>query len=132
MINQKERYTVQEVSNEIDLPISTLHYYEESGLLDPIQRASNGHRQYGAADLRRLILIKRLRLAGMTIEQIRDFVVLYKTGKQTARQRREILISHRETVQARIDELLDVLAFIDHKIEAYYAEETESDHQQQG
>jgi DNA-binding transcriptional MerR regulator len=125
MMKQKESYTIQEVSQTMALPSTTLRYYEEIGLLDPVQRGSNGHRQYTETDLRRLELIKKLRLTGMPVEQMRDFVALYKGGKQTARQRREILTSHRETVQARMEELLEVLVFIDYKIGLYQVEEAE-------
>lgn len=127
MIKQETSYTIQEISRIMDLPSSTLRYYEEVGLLDSVGRAANGHRQYTDADVSRLDFIKKLRLIGMSIEQMRDFVGLYQGGKQTAHLRREILQEHRGAVQARMEELLEMLKFIDYKINLYQQEETELD-----
>lgn len=129
-MNPNSSYTIQEISAETDLPSSTLRYYQEIGLLDPIPRAANGHRRYSEADLRRLMLIKRLRLTGMSIERMLEFVALYRGGNSTARQRREILQAHRQNVQARVDELLEMMGFIDYKIGLYQDEEAAYEREQ--
>jgi len=129
-MNQDTTYTIQEVSEATDLPSSTLRYYEEMGLLEPIERAANGHRRYTAFDLRRVNLIKKLRLTGMSIDTMRDFVALYRGGSSTARERREILEAHRLTVQARVDELLETIGFIDYKIGLYQNEEKAHEREQ--
>ncbi|MFG3252736.1 MerR family transcriptional regulator [Streptomyces sp. NPDC048172] len=49
-----------------------LRYYEEEGLLRP-GRAPSGHREYGAADLRRLRVIRELLDAGLTVADVRSF-----------------------------------------------------------
>jgi DNA-binding transcriptional MerR regulator len=118
-------YTIQEVSVLTDLPGSTLRYYEEEGLLEPVERKLNGHRRFNDADLLRIQTIKRLRLTGMTIDAMRNFLGLYRGGPATARQRREILEAHRKTVEARISELQDMLGFIDYKIAMYRDEEAQ-------
>ncbi len=130
-MNQERTYTIQQVSQKTSLPGSTLRYYEEIGLLEPIERAANGHRRYSEADLRRVTLIKRLRLTGMSVEKMRDFVALYRGGASTARQRREILQAHRQQVQAHVDELLEMLGFIDYKIGLYQEEEAACEREQQ-
>lgn len=123
MMNSELTYTIHEVSQATDLPNSTLRYYEEMGLLEPVERAANGHRRYTEYDIRRIDMIKRLRLTGMSIERMRDFMALYRGGISTARARREVLEAHRQSVQARVDELLEMLSFIDYKIGLYQDEE---------
>jgi DNA-binding transcriptional MerR regulator len=130
MMNQENTYTIQEVSKATDLPSSTLRYYEEMGLLEPIERAASGHRRYTDADLRRVSLIKKLRLIGMSLETMRDFLGLYRGGPSTARERREIMQAHREAVQARVDDLVQMLGFIDYKIGLYQNEEKEHEREQ--
>jgi MerR family transcriptional regulator, aldehyde-responsive regulator len=125
MMNPENTFTIQEISKKTDLPGSTLRYYEEMALLEPVERAANGHRRYTEADFRRIMLIKKLRLTGMSIDTMREFVALYRGGKATASQRREILLEHRKTVQARVDELVETLGFIDYKIGLYEEEEAE-------
>jgi MerR family transcriptional regulator, aldehyde-responsive regulator len=130
MMNPELTYSIQEVSKKTKLPSSTLRYYEEIGLLEPIHRSAVGHRRFTEDDLRRLELIKRLRLLGMPLEAISEFVALYREGVRTARQRREILQSHKQRVQAHMEELGRTLEFIDIKIATYYEQEAEYEREQ--
>lgn len=130
MMNPEPTYSIQEVSKQTKLPSSTLRYYEEIGLLDPVQRAANGHRCYSDADLRRLNLIKKLRLTGMPLDAMCAFVALYQDGNATARQRREILQAHKQAVLTHIAELGEMLEFIDYKIGLYQEEEVEHEREQ--
>ena len=129
-MNTQLTYTIQEISEKTGLPTSTLRYYEEMGLLEPVGRAANGHRRYDEADLGRVEFIKKLRLTGMSLDSMRDFLNLYRGGASTASQRREILEAHRQTVQARLDELVEMLGFIDYKIGMYRDEETHYEREQ--
>jgi DNA-binding transcriptional MerR regulator len=130
MMNPEPTYSIQEVSRQTKLPSSTLRYYEELGLLDPVRRSSSGHRRYTDVDLRRLDLLKRLRLLGMPLEAMCAFVALYRQGNATARQRREILQAHKQKVLAHIAELGEMLEFIDQKIAIYHEQETDYEREQ--
>jgi DNA-binding transcriptional MerR regulator len=125
MMNSETTFTIQEISAMTELPSSTLRYYEELGLLEPVERLANGHRRYTEDDLRRITFIKKLRLIGMSLDSMREFLALYRGGKATATERREILVEHRKAVQAQIDELVETLGFIDYKIGLYEGEEAE-------
>ncbi len=129
-MNTQLTYTIQEISEKTGLPTSTLRYYEEMGLLEPVGRAANGHRRYDGTDLGRVEFIKKLRLTGMSLDSMRDFLNLYRGGASTASQRREILEAHRQTVQARLDELVEMLGFIDYKIGLYRDEESHYEREQ--
>lgn len=124
-MNTSPTYTIQQASHQTGLPASTLRYYEDEGLLDSVGRAANGHRRYSESDLRRVVFIQRLKLIGMSIGEIRDFVALYRAGPSTARQRRDILEVHRAAVQAQVDALVEMMRFIDMKIGLYQQEEAQ-------
>lgn len=124
-MNAENSYSIQEISAMTDLPSSTLRYYEELELLEPVERAANGHRRYSEDDLRRINFIKKLRLIGMSLDTMREFLALYRGGSATASERREILLEHRQNVQAQVDELLEMLRFIDYKIGLYQEEEAQ-------
>jgi len=68
-------YTIQEVSAITHLPSSTLRYYEEMGLLEPVERAANGHRRYTDADLMRISFVTKLRRTGMSIDLMRGLAL---------------------------------------------------------
>lgn len=122
-MTQENTYTIQQVANETGLTAYTLRYYEDIGLLDPVHRNKNGHRRYIGADISRIILLKRLRKTGMSLDDMKYFIDLYHQGHETTGERRELLESHREVVQAQIDELYEIREFIDYKIGLYKEEE---------
>lgn len=118
------QYTIQEMSHLTGLGIHTLRYYEQIGLLDPIERLDNGHRRYQPKDLTRVDFLKRLRATGMSIKAMQYYVKLYRMGDSTLRERREILQVHHQHIQTQVDELLDTMALIDGKIVRYLEEES--------
>lgn len=122
-MTQENTYTIQQVAIEIGLTAYTLRYYEDIGLVDPVRRNKNGHRRYIGTDISRIMMLKKLRKTGMSLDDMKYFIDLYRQGHDTAGERRELLESHRETVQAQIDELCEFLKFIDYKIGLYKEEE---------
>ncbi len=115
--------TTKEMSELTGVSIATLRYYERIGLLDPVKRASNGHRRYGDNDLRRVDFLKRLRATGMSITEMQYYVDLFREGDDTIVERREMLEAHREAVHAQVDALNETLALLNMKIENYRREE---------
>src|SRR3712207_393553 len=111
MMIEQHTYTIQQVSQLTGLTVYTLRYYEEIGLLDRVPRAGNGHRCYSNADVERIETLKKLRLTGMSLEDTKRFVDLYREGNHTVRIRRELMEEQRKRVQAQIDELNEVLGF---------------------
>src|ERR1700743_633416 len=66
--------TIGDVSRRSGLSEPTLRYYEEIGLIGPIERdASSGHRRYGADDLDTVSALACLRAMGVGIEDMRTY-----------------------------------------------------------
>jgi MerR family transcriptional regulator, copper efflux regulator len=64
--------TIQDVSRRSGLSEPTLRYYEEIGLIGPIDRdASSGHRRYRDEDVDTLQALACLRAMGVGIEEMR-------------------------------------------------------------
>lgn len=122
MMNKKS-LTTQQLADLTGLSIHTLRYYERIGLIDPVNRAENGHRLYGEQDLQRVQFLIRMRATGMSIREMQHYVELYSQGRSTLAQRRAILQAHRRKVQAQLATLQETLAFIDYKIDLYYRDE---------
>jgi MerR family copper efflux transcriptional regulator len=70
--------TIQDVSRRSGLSEPTLRYYEEVGLIGPIERdPSSRHRRYRAEDLDTLQALACLRAMGVGIEanvRVRDMI----------------------------------------------------------
>ncbi len=67
---------VGEVARLTGLSVKTLHHYEEQGLAEPLARTEAGYRLYGEEEVARLKFIKRAKLLGLTLEEIRELVSL--------------------------------------------------------
>jgi len=121
----EESYTPQEMVARTGISLDTLRYYERIGLIDPVKRASNGHRRYGAADLRRVDFLKRLRATGMPISEMQHYVDLFREGDATITERREMLEAHRSAVLEQMSALGETLALLERKISNYQQQEAE-------
>jgi MerR family copper efflux transcriptional regulator len=53
-----------------------VRYYEEMGLLDHPPRTDGGFRVYSEDDVKRLYILKGMKPAGMTLEEIRELMEL--------------------------------------------------------
>ncbi|MEO1163739.1 MAG: MerR family transcriptional regulator [Chloroflexota bacterium] len=123
MMNENMTYTVQQMVTTTGLSAHTLRYYEDLGLIDVVQRAPNGHRRYTDEDIERIEFLKKMRHTGLSLDDIKAFLDLYKQGEQTASERRTIMEEQRENVRQQIAELQEVEAFITNKINGYIKEE---------
>lgn len=111
--------TIQQVAAATGLTVHTLRYYERCHLIAAVNRAANGHRRYGARDVRWVEFLTRLRRTGMPIRQLQQYANLVRQHPNGLQERRQILEAHREAVAAQITELQDNLAVIDWKIQHY-------------
>lgn len=59
------------IAERLGLSVRTLHYWEEVGLVTPSARSAGGFRLYTDADLERLILIRRMKPLGFTLEEMK-------------------------------------------------------------
>jgi DNA-binding transcriptional MerR regulator len=112
-------YTVGEVSERTGLSTHTLRWYEQVGLLDPVDRDAGGRRRYVESDLDRLRFLIKLRSTGMPVRDMVRYVELARCGPATVAERLELLVEHRERVLAQIEALTDDLKIIKYKIDLY-------------
>ncbi|WP_024832530.1 MerR family transcriptional regulator [Ruminiclostridium josui] len=112
-------YSIKEVSDKTNLKAHVLRYYEREGLLPNVSRSESGIRRYSEEDLEWLGLICCLKNTGMSIKQIREFVALSAQGKETLKQRCDMLIAHKKIVESQIEEMQNHLIKVTHKIEYF-------------
>ena len=116
---QKDRLTIQEVSESTGLSNHTLRYYERIGLIHPIEREENTRRLYTAEDVGWIDFLLKLRATGMSIKEMQRYAELQRQGDETLPERVEMLKSLRDNVERRMSELNEHLKLICYKIEIY-------------
>lgn len=94
-------FTIHDVSRRSGLSEPTLRYYEDVGLVGPIDRdESSGHRRYRAEDLDVLEALACLRAAGVGIQDMRTYMSSQTRG--AAGELRDLLLRHADRVEAEI------------------------------
>jgi DNA-binding transcriptional MerR regulator len=67
----KERLSIGDVSKRTGIPVKTLRFYSDEGLVPPSGRSRSGYRLYAETDIVKLDLVRTLRDAGLGLDAIR-------------------------------------------------------------
>ncbi|HOU56926.1 MAG: MerR family transcriptional regulator [Syntrophaceae bacterium] len=103
--------SIGELSRQLEMSQRTIRYYEEIGLLNSIKRVEGGRRIYTEKDLRRLKLIKRLKIMGMTLSEMQELESMWsyeKSNEKLLKRLLELLGNHLKRLDDRIADL-DIL-----------------------
>ncbi|MFI8365360.1 MerR family transcriptional regulator [Streptomyces sp. NPDC085612] len=63
-----------EVATRTELSLRTIRHYEETGLVTPLARSQGGFRLCTESDVARLMVIRRMKPLGFTLDQMRDLL----------------------------------------------------------
>ena len=119
----RNELSVGEAAASVGLTAHTLRWYEQEGLVAPVDRDTAGRRRYREQDLDWLRLLTRLRTTGMPVREMRRYADLVRRGDTTVGERLRMFLEHRERVVERIADLQRDLTAIDAKIEIYRTRE---------
>ena len=111
--------TIAEVSKKVSLSADTLRYYERIGLIPEVNRTESGIRNYTEEDLGWIEFSKCMRNAGMSIEALIEYIKLYKKGDVTLEARKQLLISQKDVIKERLEEIQNTFDRINYKIKNY-------------
>lgn len=93
------RLSFKEMCARYDVTPRTLRYYEYIELLRPQKEGRN--RFYGPRELARMTLILRGRRFGFSLEEIRQWLLLYDTRGTTAQYRTFVEYAERQLAELR-------------------------------
>lgn len=101
-------YRIGEIAQRLGMTERTIRYYEELGLLDSVKRVDGGRRVYTDDDVRRLKFIQRLKVLGLSLQEMHELERLYRrhgSNRDVLPRLVELLDAHLATTQERLDEL---------------------------
>jgi DNA-binding transcriptional MerR regulator len=104
----RETYRIGELAAKVGMTERTIRYYEELGLLESVKRLDGGTRVYAADDVRRLKFIRKLKVLGLSLQEMHELDGLYqqrRSNRTVLPRLIELLDAHLETVDGRIAEL---------------------------
>lgn len=111
--------TISEVSKKYNITADTLRYYERIGLIPPVNRNKNGIRDFTEEDCNWVQFIKCMRSAGISIENLIDYVSMFQEGSSTITARKQLLLEERALLVERIKDMNETLSRLDKKIDGY-------------
>lgn len=65
---------IGEVAERTELSFRTLRHYDEIGLVTPSARTDGGFRLYTDGDVARILLIRRMKPLGFTLDEMRELL----------------------------------------------------------
>jgi DNA-binding transcriptional MerR regulator len=67
---------IGELAERTGLSLPTIRHYDETGLLSPSARTAGNFRLYSEADYEKLMVIRRMKPLGFTVEEMRRLLVV--------------------------------------------------------
>lgn len=108
-------YTVGEMAKMIDIPATTLRYYDKEGLLPYVERTDGGIRVFKDSDIEWLQIITCMKKAGMSIQDIKLYVQLIQEGNDTIDTRLQMFKKQRKVLEQQLEELKNTINVLDYK-----------------
>ncbi|HIK19437.1 MAG TPA: heavy metal-responsive transcriptional regulator [Leptolyngbyaceae cyanobacterium M33_DOE_097] len=80
MLTHERPQQIGVIAKASGIPIKTIRYYEEIGLVQAIARTEGGYRLFGTDVLTRLSFIKRAQSLGLSLAEIKEFLEIHDQG----------------------------------------------------
>jgi MerR family transcriptional regulator, mercuric resistance operon regulatory protein len=99
------RLTIGALSEQTEVNIETIRYYERIGILPNPPRSAGGHRLYADEHTRRLVFIRRSRELGFSLEQVRELLGLSSGRRMVCAKVKTITEQHLADIRRRVRDL---------------------------
>ena len=107
-------YTIGQISEMFNLPISTLRYYDKEGLFPHLERKGN-IRRFSDTEIEALRIIECLKKSGLEIKDIKQFFEWVTEGPSSYAKRKELFESRKASVKNEMKQLEKTLAMLEFK-----------------
>lgn len=112
-------YSIGEVSEMLNISISTLRYYDKEGLLPLVNRTLGNIRIFDETDIECLKMIECLKTTGMQLKEIKLYFEWCEEGDSTIEKRYKLFMDQKEKTEQQIELLQNALDRINYKC-GYY------------
>jgi MerR family transcriptional regulator, copper efflux regulator len=97
---------IGEIAKQSGLPVKTIRYYEDIGLLgSTAERSPSGYRLFHPGVLNRLAFIKRAQSLGLSLAEIADLLAVHDQGQLPCEEVKEHLEMKLMAIAAQIEAL---------------------------
>ena len=100
--------TIGQLANTVDVPVSTVRYYERRGLLQPNDRSQGNYRIYGDDAVERLRFIRAAQTTGFTLDDVATLLALRVPPKKSCKDVQQLMENRLEDVKQKMAEMRHV------------------------
>ena len=107
--------TIKDAPKLMNVPPSTIRYYDKEGLIPFIERKKSGYRIFTEEAIATLKIIDCLKKTGMPIKDIRQFYQWVNEWDASLEERYEMFLKRKAAVEAQMAELQQIMDTINYK-----------------
>ena len=100
------------------LPVKTVRYYADIGLVSAPSRSETGYRTYDGGAVRKLVFVRRAREFGFSIEECRELLSLYEDRNRSSADVKRIATRRLEDIAEKQRELKSLHDELAHLVDA--------------
>lgn len=109
---------ISAVAEAAGLPVKTVRYYSDIGLVPAPGRSSAGYRSYDDSAVRKLVFVRRAREFGFSVEECRELLDLYQDRHRSSADVKRIAARRLEEIAEKQRELQSLHDELAHLVEA--------------
>lgn len=111
---------IKTASEQTGVSSAAIRYYENEGLIPPIDRTAVGNRDIDDRILRRIKFVTQMRTAGMSIENLKRYIELFDSPGNTATAEQELLQAQLTEMEAKRNDLQVAIDHLHYKLDHFY------------
>lgn len=108
-------FTMKQACEQTQLSYETLKFYCNQGLVPNVKRDKNNHRIFDEKDIAWINSLSCLKNCGMSISEIKEYLVLCLAGESSIPERKVILDKKRGSLLVQLKQIQDAINYIDWK-----------------
>jgi Cu(I)-responsive transcriptional regulator len=112
------RLTIGKLAKQADVGIETVRFYERQGLIDPPLRTDSNYRIYPQEEVARLKFIKRAKVLGFTLKEIKELLALRHDPHATKADVKNRTLVKIDDVTEKIRDLTRIKEALEHLYDA--------------
>ena len=110
-----KKYTIKDAAKLMNVPASTIRYYDKEGLLPFMERTESGYRIFNENDISLLRVIGCLKKTGLPIKKIKQFTEWLSEGDASLQKRYDMFLERKRIVEEQMADLQKTLDIINYK-----------------
>ncbi len=103
--SERTFFNIGKAAKASELPVKTVRYYADVGLVEPAARSKAGYRLYDEIDIERLRFIKSARSFDFSVDDCRELLGFYQNDQRSSRDVKQMALKRLTEIDQKMREL---------------------------